>query len=44
MRRFAPAGVRATGYVPVTTLRQDGIEIRPAQLLPAEDGGMKLAG
>ena len=32
MRRFAPAGVRATGYVPVTTLRQDGIEIRTAQL------------
>ena len=27
VRRFAPAGVRATGYVPVTTLRQDGIEI-----------------
>lgn len=32
VRRFAPAGVRATGYVPVTTLRQDGIEIRTAQL------------
>ena len=33
VRRFAPAGVRATGYVPVTTLRQDGIEIHPAQLM-----------
>ena len=32
VRRFAPAGVRATGYVPVTTLRQDGIEIHTAQL------------
>ena len=33
VRRFAPAGVRATGYVPVTTLRQDGIEIHTAQLM-----------
>ena len=32
VRRFAPAGVRVTGYVPVTTLQQDGIEIRTAQL------------
>lgn len=31
VRRFAPAGVRTTGYVPVT-MRQDGIEIRTAQL------------
>lgn len=32
VRRFAPAGVHATGYVPAVTLRQDGIEIRTAQL------------
>lgn len=32
VRRFAPAGVRATGYVPAVTLRQDGIEIHTAQL------------
>lgn len=32
VRRFASAGVRATGYVPVTTVRQDGIEIHTAQL------------
>lgn len=32
VRRFAPAGVRATGYRPVVTLRQDGIEIHTAQL------------
>ena len=32
VRRFASAGVRTTGYVPVTTLRQDGIEIHTAQL------------
>ena len=32
VRRFAPTGVRATGYVPAVTLQQDGIEIRTAQL------------
>lgn len=32
VRRFAPADVHATGYVPAVTLRQDGIEIRTAQL------------
>lgn len=32
VRRFAPAGVHATGYVPAVTLRQDRIEIRTAQL------------
>lgn len=32
VRRFAPAGVRATGYQPVVTLRQDGIAIHTAQL------------
>lgn len=32
VRRFAPAGVRATGYQPEVTLRQDGIEIHTAQL------------
>lgn len=32
VRRFAPAGVHATGYVPAVTLQQDGIEIRTAQL------------
>ena len=32
VRRFAPAGVHTTGYVPAVTLRQDGIEIHTAQL------------
>lgn len=32
VRRMAPSGVQATGYTPATTLRQDGIEIRTAQL------------
>lgn len=32
VRRMAPTGVQATGYTPATTLRQDGIEIRTAQL------------
>ena len=32
VRRFAPVGVHATGYVPAVTLQQDGIEIRTAQL------------
>jgi len=32
VRRFAPAGVRTTGYAPAVTLRQDGIEVRTAQL------------
>lgn len=32
VRRMAPPGVQATGYTPATTLRQDGIEIRTAQL------------
>lgn len=32
VRRMASPGVQATGYTPATTLRQDGIEIRTAQL------------
>ena len=32
VRRFAPVGVHATGYVPAVTLQQDGIEIHTAQL------------
>lgn len=32
VRRMAPSGVQATGYTPATSLRQDGIEIRTAQL------------
>ncbi|MBP3454834.1 MAG: hypothetical protein J6K38_02465 [Alistipes sp.] len=36
VRRMAPSGVQATGYTPATTLRQDGIEIRTAQLTLAD--------
>ena len=32
VRRMAPPGVQTTGYTPAVTLRQNGIEIRTAQL------------
>lgn len=33
VRRFAPAAVGVTGYVPVVTQRQEGIAVRTAQLV-----------
>lgn len=33
VRRYAAPGLRITGYFPVTTSQQDGIEIRTAQLM-----------